>query len=735
MGAVGLEFERGMQMKRRSRETPVRVYAFGAKPPTGNAELAREQLYSATVYQNRCIELRAQQRAEYRAARREHWPELAGLEDRATRIKAQLLDVQDAGDETTEKALKAERKEFAPRMAELRAEAKTALDTGNTEKTRRVGKDLPPLTAARLNDEVIAAMLSEPEWSPWWKAVATAERAGNARGKDAREQASGGTQLNHQGAPTVAIPHGTYDMAERAAEAAWKAYDETISGKRPATPQTRAKMAERGKPRFNRFDGSGVLRIQVVGGRVALPADGTPFSVTGQWLQIIPAPKREWTATGGRDGRVSKLAPDLHSKRQARLAQAPGWCTARLRVGSDGRIPVWVEFPVLLHQRPPQGRVTWAALVVKREGLRLRYSLQLTIEHEGFGALPAGQGACAVNFGWRSLEAERYRIAYVVGDDGHHEQLTISRELLARLAFADALASAGDLHFNAGRDAIKAWRAEHPDALPAAAADELRDMHAWHDPDRLRRAVHHANNVLAPGFDMVATWGTWKDARGDWREHRDALTDLMAPYTEIEAWCAAQGITDHLHRLAVYLDLWARKSRHLYGWETRQRQRAIEHRRQIVQCWEKALVQRYAKVLVEDYDLREVESATKPAKDEGEQAKRARKNRVSCAPGEARETLVRLGGAKILLNETSDDGRGGKSQRCSVCGATGGVEIDTLILECPNGHREDRDARNCRNQLADERERSGGDKTPVGARTSTGDAGSDTETSSRGKAA
>jgi len=98
-----------------------------------------------------------------------------------------------------------------------------------------------------------------------------------------------------------------------------------------------------------------------------------------------------------------------------------------LRVGSDGQEPIFARFPVTLHRLPPKDSVIkWAYVVRKRIGHRYEWQLQLTLESSTFDRPPIaiGQGACAVNLGWRRIiddqgEAVGLRAAYVVDEHGH----------------------------------------------------------------------------------------------------------------------------------------------------------------------------------------------------------------------------------------------------------------------------------------------------------------------------
>jgi len=686
-------------MRRKTSKLETRVWKFGCRPPSENAKLASDMLYAATVYKNRCIELKQQHLEEYRAVRAKHYPKLHALELRAEKIKQQLVDA----DEETTKQLKSKLKSFAKRLRKLRERADEALAAGDEEKKARVGECAPQIAKVR-NPEVVEQMLREKKWSKWWKANAKLNLRDNTRRREARGQASGeeGVLKNHQGREVESMLHGTYDVCERAAEAAWKAYfrqlkDPTVKA------ETRAKMAKRGHPRFERHDGSGVLRVQMLESRYQISALPEPFGLTGRWLQIAVEPKRPWQPGPGR----TPSTPG--SKRQLRLAAQPGWGVARLRIRSgEKRAPIWISLPVYVHRRlPPDAQIKWASIVVKREGPRLRYELQLTCESATFGQLPAGAGVAAINFGWRSLGDGRYRIAYLVDESGHEEELVISpdpRQLVdgsttewsvpSRLRHADDLRRLMDVHFNEAKEVLSEWL----DGREISEELQQRTEHLglWRNHGKLERALKLLRVELQEDPDVcLQRWLQWK------AERQVEGKDFFASSEEVFDWGLRHGIEDHDQAVLFYLDLWQRKHTHLYRWQTQQRRKAIAHRRHQVQCWMKRQAHKYSLILFEDYDLREVESACIKEKNEDRQTKRARKNRTFCAPGEARETLVRIAGKKTLGNTTEAEEGEGNSQICSACHLPCGNDLKSnLIVTCPHcGHVEDQDPRNCRNQL------------------------------------
>src|SRR5690606_14013043 len=63
--------------------------------------------------------------------------------------------------------------------------------------------------------------------------------------------------------------------------------------------------------------------------------------------------------------------------------------TLRIRIGSEGRDPVWASFPMIMHRPlPPDGIVKQAAVKLARIGTRERWELHVTVQAPSFVAEP-----------------------------------------------------------------------------------------------------------------------------------------------------------------------------------------------------------------------------------------------------------------------------------------------------------------------------------------------------------
>ena len=745
-------------------KVPTRVYRCWCLPATENAELVREQLYAATVYYNKCIELQLLKTQEYRAARYKHYPELVKAEEKCEALKLKMVDAT----EEEKKKLKEEIKKISDEAKELRKQASSDLEVANETKELRIVNawraskdfapfdletyrelrenkdprlDVPPRIVNQVRPRIVEEMKEEDRWSAWWKDNADLDEEDNRRIRHARNLASEGRATNHQGKPVVAIPAGTYNLCEEDANKAWKDYRKNVRNPN-IDIATRMKMIERGHPRFKSFDGSGRLGVQLRPGMYVIGDEG---NVQGEHLQLWAEAKKPWTS----HSHTAHEAPTPGSKRQKARDEEHGWGFTRIRLGSNGRKPIWAIFPTRIWKWLNNDlTITQACLVVKKEGPKATYELQLTTQSPSHGELPKGEGIVAINIGWRALGDGRYRLAYAMDSNREVRELILPKSemvqrgkskrmywsIVKRFQFVEQRNSNISLCFNEARDALVTWLDDHKSWKELK--EVTKNLRDWRSPKKLVKACGVFCERFVPKELLTEHWLTWRLSRDKENlfPERDVVVD----------WCQQSGITDRDQQLAIYLHFWRRKNLHLYyDLTTRIRNKAIEHRRQIVQSWSKDIAQTYNKVLLQDYKVKEIPGActkeelvgwseedrrehdalveslrsTLPAQvgrkqkgktkntDPKDIARRianlTRKNRVMLAPGEVRLILNRTCGYKGIDIGVKDD-TDGDSQKCTHCDHVDKTvdRAHKIEITCKNcGWVEDQDERACINML------------------------------------
>ncbi len=348
-------------------------------------------------------------------------------------------------------------------------------------------------------------------------------------------------------------------------------------------------------PRFRRWDGHGRVGVQIQGGMPALALVGGADTR----IQIDAVDPRAWTGTRAERRRYSRT-------------------TLRLRVGSDGRAPVWATFPMIMHRPlPVDGVVKGAWAQVRRIGTRERWELQVIVEAESLGSPErAGPRTAALNLGWRA-RPDGVRVAYVVDSDGHEEEILVPSDIGAKLDHADSIRSIRDREF----DAIKVYlrdRLAEIDA-PEWLREELRHLAQWRAPAKLARVA-------------------WR-----WRAERfGGDEDLFAA-----------------------VERWRRQDRHLYQWEASERERAIGRRRDLYRSIAARLTSAYDEIRLPDTDLRDLARRAAPEEEESQPAG-ARGNRHAVAPGELRLAIRQAAGKRGT--RIAEMPAAWTTTTCSACG-------------------------------------------------------------------
>lgn len=325
---------------------------------------------------------------------------------------------------------------------------------------------------------------------------------------------------------------------------------------------------------------------------------------------------------GGQDTRLRLTdAPDAYRGKRT-SARGLRRCATKLlyiRVGSEGRAPVWAVFPLILHRPIPDGAIIKGASISLRVvGHREAWTANLTYTREAV-PMPQRAGTVALDLGWRKRPDASLRVAYWVDDQGRHGEITMPERIRGSLHRARDLQEIQDRHFNRAQKWVVRWLQARGDELPAWLLRERATVGQWRSHERLRRLVHH-----------------WRDARfaGD-----------RVIFGALERW---------MHR-----------SRHLYQYQEGARHGALLHRRELYRLTAAQLARAYGTVIVEQFDLSRAKRLKQP--EEGEDAPRAQRSQLhASAPGELRQAITqavqRDGGIVVALSAI------GTTSHCHACG-------------------------------------------------------------------
>jgi hypothetical protein len=457
-------------------------------------------------------------------------------------------------------------------------------------------------------------------------------------------------------------------------------------------------------PRFRRWNGEGQITVQLMGDSgeedikglsVAEILDGGDTRL--RIMRNTPlAPRREspartrwregwrWKYVRQTDGTTTRVRiedPSLVARAdRSRAGGTEDLCTLWIRVGSEGNLPVWAQFPMQMHRPlPPRAVIKRATVSRRMRGPRAEWSVEITLDTSLSPRREScGTGTVAANLGWRAVD-DGLRVATWVAGNGERGEIVLTHSVIGAIRKPEDLRETRDRAFNTERDRLVAWLAKpRPLGSPRPA---------W---------LEEAAKTLA-----------------DWRSEA-RLTALW------RRWCAARfdGDVEGFEPLAA----WRYHDHHLWCWETSQRVSSLRYRREVYRCAAAALARRFETLIVEDTDYRPIARRTRMESDQPDIAD-ARSNRYLAAPGDLRMILEHAFRVRGGYAERVDAAR--ITMTCHACGSLERFDqVNVMTHTCGAcGMHWDQDVNAARNLLARHGERPDGEQETAVSRASKKQAG------------
>ena len=635
-------------MKRQTSTVPTKIYTYSCRPPIDGQAQLEDQLRRAHCYRNVLVEIERRRRERIQAVQAAH-DSFGPL----LRVIAYLEEVIEEARQTAKRsrAGKGDKAVLAlmrERVAEAKADLSVLRVLRAASKWSLRVEECPEVD---LCEEAKASPFLTAYVRPWQRLgqAVYADRVGGAGWKLACEYAivsdlAASEQRHARG--ESGLTSGTYLAVEKAAEA-WR------------------KVAE--PPRFERYQGEGRVAVQIQGGvttaellggedtRVQLLDGGhivAPVNPTSkrQIARAIAYGIVHFCRCGNMHATPRRHGSGSHSEGEYK--------TVRLRVGSDGRAPVWVVLPIYLSRVIPDGVIKNAWVIRRKIGLRYRYDFQFTIESESFIApTMTRSGVLAVDVGARDLPTGQVRAAmWLDGAGGSGElvgqlmrRVSPTRRVAGRRMVPDDLRKVTDLqsirskHLDDARDALVLYRASLPDA-PEWLQERTRHADKWRSPGRLGALVR------------------------DWQRH--------------------DGDEEIYTRLCSYLD----HDRHLYDWYVREKSRYLSRRQAHYRDFAVWAARTYGTVVIAKRSyVRERRPAEEARQSEGESGRVIMRQ---AAPGELvallREAAKKYGARLVEVKMDGDTAWALDKRVCEKLLASGevvGAEASPLAAVATDGKR------------------------------------------------
>jgi len=623
------------------------------------------------------------------------WADRGGYADKLAGLRAAAEDAEKAAALTAKgDAGKKERQEIWAPVDTLKREIwelqrKTEEELSDPAKVRRKqrARELQAEAKARagkaLKKEALAALLdAEPDcMSPRDRRRLELVREYEARGVAVSGKAVA-QRLRDEG-----LVGPTEQIEEAARKAGYEAYL-----KRGVSPGTRAIIADAfersledlepwATQRFSRWDGHGSFGVQVQGGSL------TEEVYSGEHTQVR---LRRLEDTGKhREG----------SRRSGRRHEL------RVRIGSDGRAPVWAVFEAIVDRPlPPEASIKRVVVTCDRLGVLDIYHVVFTcsvpssVYHKRSGEQ---RGTVAVDFGWRSLGGEEMRVGYWVNDRGESGEIRLPGVGVARRGTTGKNSPYEpkirgqvpirqlDKHTRDLTEIMAREFAEYDGGKICGGA--LRDVASWLS----------ANVSIVPEWLTERTTGihVWRS------QHR--------LYWLAQDWKAQRfdGDAEIFERLSAWASDWA----HLAEWERRQHAAILAARNEHYRLVAVGLAKKYERIVINGADF--AAAKRRKTKDETDRLvmidDRSRSQAHLAAAGELREEIVRSAKKWQAIVMKAKPNKA----TCHACGSTCVYDAaKDLAHECEHcGVRWDQDENCCRNMLC---EWSGDGQTAGGARVS-----------------
>lgn len=450
---------------------------------------------------------------------------------------------------------------------------------------------------------------------------------------------------------------------------------------------------EKSPPNFRPWRGEGRISVQLQGG-ISIE---DMLSCADTQLRVEPVPDDAFS-----------LAVRRGVRRRAQRSRI--W----IRVGSNGRAPIWAAFPMIYHRPlPPGARIKVATITRRRRDCRTwSWLLHLTIdipETTVLRPVPA-TGAVAVNLGFCLRAAGDIRVGYAVGTDGvgaaaTEEEILTPRtqrgSLLDSLGKASSIQGFRDKWMDRMKALLSQWFSglqELHDRIVKRVADDAAGLARDGGRDGVWIRLHMYQTLAGPAlppwfYTALTTMHAWRSADRfralafRWRAERFPSDTL--------GFNVLEGGTDGKNGWRDERDSWRYRDEHLERYQTGTRRHALLRRREHYRITAARLAATYKTLVIDDSDLSTFQRSPRPESEAVDKAPIKYQQTVAAA-SELRLSLVNaFGPARVVKISPS-------TVACHHCGTIN--EWDRANAErlhsCTGcGKTWDQDANACRNML------------------------------------
>lgn len=305
----------------------------------------------------------------------------------------------------------------------------------------------------------------------------------------------------------------------------------------------------------------------------------------------------------------------LYEQRDTRLQLAPSppktrwraeWVRGRIRIGSNGRDPIWAEFEVRnrhVSRMPLDARITWAWVNRRRLGTGWRHALCIGVERQPPAHHSMLQRTLAFDINMRIVE-NGIRIGYSYNGDTLKEYV-LPRAIIDKLQHSAEIRSTRDQEFDRFRDELVEWF-KNTD-VPPWMKEKTEHLSAWRSSARLAGVVLH------------------------WRVNR----------------------FDHDEPMYLRAEQWRSQDRHLASYSFGDQRGAVNRRRELYRQWANQIFKSHGTVVVAAWNWSEMARLPK-VEEENDLPDAVRSMRFAVAPSDlvaALSNTARHRGGRMIKAE------------------------------------------------------------------------------------
>jgi hypothetical protein len=373
------------------------------------------------------------------------------------------------------------------------------------------------------------------------------------------------------------------------------------------------KGTEPNDPRFVPRKGEGRVSVQPQKGKGAMPIEKL-LAGTHRLAHIVSPPEEAF---------LKDVTPSIEARRRLQRTVLR-MLVANPKVGKK-RTPIWAEWPMSYHRELPKGSfATEVTVHLKRIGPTERWTCTVTMNlPPTFRTEPCGHGVVAIDIGWRQRADNGLRVAYWTGSDGQKGEVALSGvpipgpgrrskdgtvSLIEYMRKPNELKGLQSTLFNTIVAKMTSWIKSHPVEM----ATLLPALPEW-----LQKKVPHLAKWRSQG-NLIYFYREWVTIRAN---------QILGPEEQA---------------LLVDTEAWRYTAHHLWKWESEQRERSLNRRREQYRLFGVEMARRYDTVVLEHFDLSKI--AKRPTIDEANEGQAenevARSNRQLAAVGQLRQCVV-----------------------------------------------------------------------------------------------